>query len=251
MPENASPPNKRKRTKQVITIIIVLVAIVALVQAAKFFDLEQGFRDMLAWISGLGALGPLAFIVLYIAACVLMMPGSILTLGAGAVFGVVKGSIVVSIGSTLGATCAFLLARYLARDWVSGKLAGNEKFNAIDQAVGTEGWKIVLLIRLSPIFPFNLLNYAFGLTKVRLKHYIIASWAGMIPGTIMYVYIGSLAGDLAKLGTGEHTRTTGEWVMYGVGLLATLAVTVFVTRIAKKALAARIPLGPQQHNSSL
>lgn len=231
-----------KHTTKVIKIIIVLAVIVALVAAAKLFNLKQGFRDTLAWISGLGPLGPLIFIGLYILVCVLLLPGSIPTLGAGVVFGVVKGSIVVSIGSTLGATCAFLIGRYLARNWVSGKITGNEKFKAIDQAVGTQGWKIVLLTRLSPIFPFNLLNYAFGLTKVSLKHYFFASWVGMIPGTIMYVYVGSLAGDLAKLGTGERTRTTGEWILYGVGLLATLAVTIFVTRIARKALATRIPL---------
>jgi len=227
---------------KVIKIIIVLAVIAALVAAAKLFDLKQGFRDTLAWISGLGPVGPLIFIALYIVVCVLLLPGSIPTLGAGVVFGVVKGSVAVSIGSTLGATCAFLIGRYLARNWVSGKIAGNEKFKAIDEAVGREGWKIVLLTRLSPVFPFNLLNYAFGLTKVSLKHYFAASWVGMIPGTIMYVYIGSLAGDLAKLGTGERTRTTGEWILYGVGLLATLAVTVFVTRIARKALVTRIPL---------
>jgi uncharacterized membrane protein YdjX (TVP38/TMEM64 family) len=222
--------------------IIILVVIAALLAAAKVFDLKQGFRDTLTWISDLGPLGPLIFIGLYIVVCVMLLPGSIPTLGAGVVFGVVKGSVAVSIGTTLGATCAFLIGRYLVRNWVSAKTAGNEKFKAIDEAVGREGWKIVLLTRLSPVFPFNLLNYAFGLTRVSLKHYFFASWLGMIPGTIMYVYIGSLAGDLAKLGTGQRTRSAGEWILYGVGLAATLAVTVFVTRIAKKALATRIPL---------
>ncbi len=154
----------------------------------------------------------------------------------------VTGFISVSIGSTLGATCAFLIGRYLARDLVAGRIAGNEKFKAVDEAVGREGWKIVLLTRLSPVFPFNLLNYAFGLTKVSLKHYFFATWLGMIPGTVMYVYIGSLAGDLASLGGAGHTRTTGEWVLYGIGLLATLIVTVFVTRLARKTLSARISL---------
>ncbi len=237
---NASSRESGKHLSKVIKIVVVLVVIAALVAAATLFDLKQGFRDTLAWISGLGMWGPVIFVALYIVVCVLLLPGSITTLGAGVLFGVVKGSIAVSIGSTLGATCAFLIGRYLARDWVSGKIAGNDKFQAIDEAVGAEGWKIVLLTRLSPIFPFNLLNYAFGLTRVSLKHYFFASWIGMIPGTIMYVYVGSLAGDLAKLGTGDRTRTTGEWVMYGVGLLATLGVTVFVTRIARKALAARI-----------
>ncbi|MCF6174782.1 MAG: VTT domain-containing protein [Victivallaceae bacterium] len=97
-----------------------------------------------------------------------------------------------------------------------------------------EGWKIVLLTRLSPIFHFNLLNYAFGITKVSLNHYFFASWLGMLPGTIMYVYVGSLTGDLANLENGARTRSAAEWILYGIGLLATLAVTIVITRLAKK-----------------
>ncbi|MBW7995905.1 MAG: TVP38/TMEM64 family protein [Candidatus Glassbacteria bacterium] len=229
------------RAGALIKIVLALIALAVFILAAQRFDLQQVFRAALAWISGLGPLGLLIFIILYILACVLLLPGSILTLGAGVVFGVVKGSIVVSIGSTLGAACAFLVGRYLARDWVAGRIAGNQRFNAVDEAVAREGWKIVLLTRLSPVFPFNILNYAFGLTKVSLKHYFFASWLGMIPGTVMYVYLGSLAGDLASLGADGRTRTAGEWVLYSVGLLATVAVTVFVTRIARKSLDNRIP----------
>jgi uncharacterized membrane protein YdjX (TVP38/TMEM64 family) len=219
--------------------VLAVAAIVVLAVAAKLFDLQQVLGDAMSRIAGLGPLGPVIFAGLYILACVLSFPGSILTLGAGVLFGAVKGFIAVSIGSTLGATCAFLIGRYLARDWVAGRIAGNERFKAVDEAVGREGWKIVLLTRLSPVFPFNLLNYAFGLTRVSLKHYFFASWLGMIPGTAMYVYIGSLAGDLAGLGAAGRTRTTGEWILYGGGLLATLAVTVFVTRLARKALTSR------------
>lgn len=237
--------NKQSYIKWIkLTLVFVVIAVLAV--AAKFFNLQQVFKDILAWISGLGPLAGVIFIVIYIAACVFLLPGSILTLGAGVVFGLLKGSIAVSVGSTLGATAAFLVGRYLARGWVSTKIAGNEKFKAIDEAVAREGWKIVLLTRLSPVFPFNLLNYGFGLTKVTLKHYILASWVGMIPGTIMYVYIGSLAGDLATLGTGQRTRSIGEWILYGVGLLATIAVTVFVTHIAKRALASRVPMEKEQ-----
>lgn len=163
-----------------------------------------------------------------------------LTLGSGVLFGVVGGSICVSIGSVLGASCAFLIGRYLTRDWVSKQIEGNQKFKAIDLAVAQEGWKIVLLTRLSPIFPFNLLNYAFGVTQVSFKDYFFASWIGMIPGTIMYVYIGSLAGSLAALGSQGRSRTAAEWALYGIGLLATIALTVYVTRIAKKALDKKI-----------
>ena len=156
--------------------------------------------------------------------------------GAGAVFGVALGSFSVSISATLGATAAFLVGRYLARDVIARKIQKNEKFATIDQAVADEGWKIVLLTRLSPVFPFTLLNYAFGLTRVKLSHYVLASWIGMLPGTVMYVYLGSLV----NVGAGHRQRTTGEWVLYGVGLLATVIVTVFVTRVAKKALAKKI-----------
>ncbi len=180
------------------------------------------------------------FILIYILATVLFIPGSLLTLGAGVLFGVAWGSVWVSVASTLGATCAFVVGRYFIRDWVGKKIEKDEKFKAIDQAVAVEGWKIVVLTRLSPIFPFNLLNYAFGITQVSLRDYFFASWIGMMPGTIMYVYIGSLAGNLAALGSQGQTRTPVEWGLYGVGLVAAIAVTIYVTRIAKKALDAKI-----------
>lgn len=200
------------------------------------FNPQAILRDALQWIDSLGSTGAIAFIGLYIIATVAFLPGSILTLGAGVVFGVVWGSVYVFIGATLGATAAFIVGRYLARGWVANKIAGNKKFAAIDQAVGKQGLKIVLLTRLSPIFPFNLLNYAFGITGVSLKDFFIGS-LGMIPGTIMYVYIGSLAGNLARIGTeAQPTNPTLQWGIRIVGFIATVAVTVFVTRVAQKAL---------------
>lgn len=233
-------PAASSRPGKVLKVLAIVVVVALLLGAARYFDVQTLFRQALQWISDLGPSGLILFVALYIAACVLLLPGAILTLGAGAVFGLVKGFIAVSVGATLGATCAFLVGRYLARDWVAAKIAGSGKFRAVDEAVAREGWKIVLLTRLSPVFPFNILNYAFGLTKVGLKDYFMASWIGMIPGTVMYVYIGSLAGDLASLGAGGRERTAGEWALYGVGFLATIAVTVVVTRLARKALAEKI-----------
>jgi len=221
-------------------VILVIGAIIALLAAAKYFHVQELLRGSLEWVGNLGAWGPLIFIALYILACVLFLPGSVLTLGAGVLFGVIKGSIIVSISSTLGATCAFLVGRYLARDWVAKKISANEKFQAIDEAVAREGWKIVGLTRLSPVFPFNLLNYAYGLTRVSLRDYFFASWIGMMPGTVMFVYIGSLAGEVAKLGTEGRTRTSAEWALYIVGLIATVAVTVIITRIARDALKKKV-----------
>lgn len=207
----------------------------------EIYDVQVLLRSALEWVNGLGAVGALAFIAIYILATVAFLPGSLLTLGAGLVFGIGLGSLYVFVGATLGATAAFLVGRYLARGWVSQKIAGNLKFRAIDEAVGREGFKIVLLTRLSPVFPFNLLNYAYGVTGVSLKDYVLAS-IGMIPGTIMYVYIGSLAGGIATLGTSAQPANPGvQWAIRIIGFMATVAVTVYVTRVARKALADAVP----------
>ncbi|MEO6860764.1 MAG: TVP38/TMEM64 family protein [Microcoleus sp.] len=228
--EENSPPSNRWK------LILGIGLAVALIVAAKFFNFQGILKNALESIANLGPWGPAAFILIYIIATVLFIPGSLLTLGSGVLFGVVGGTVCVSIGSVLGATCAFLTGRYLTRDWVSKQIESNLKFQAIDAAVASEGWKIVLLTRLSPIFPFNLLNYAFGVTQVSLKDYFLASWIGMIPGTVMYVYIGSLAGSLAAIGSSGRSRTAAEWALYGIGLVATIALTVYATRLAKKAL---------------
>lgn len=219
-----------------ITLFLNIHPVLAQHTNTQSFNPQTILGNALQWIDSLGSVGAFAFIALYIIATIAFLPGSILTLGAGVVFGVVWGSLYVFIGATLGATAAFIIGRYLARNWVARKIEGNKKFTAIDKAVGKEGLKIVLLTRLSPIFPFNLLNYAFGITGVSLKDYFIGS-IGMIPGTIMYVYIGSLASNLAMIGTQtQPTNSSAQWAIRIIGFIATIAVTIYVTRIAKKAL---------------
>ncbi|MBD1945642.1 TVP38/TMEM64 family protein [Coleofasciculus sp. FACHB-712] len=235
--ESVQSPSSSK-IKRIFGFFLVAALIAALIFAAKYFNVQEQLKSALAWIDSLGFWAPLTFIVLYILATVLFIPGSILTLGAGVVFGVILGSIYVFIGATLGAAASFLVGRYLSRGWVSKQIENYPKFKAINQAVAKEGFKIVLLTRLSPIFPFNLLNYSFGITQVSLKDYFLAS-IGMIPGTIMYVYIGSLAGSIATLGAVQPKNPETEiaqWVVRIVGFIATVAVTIYVTRIARKAL---------------
>ena len=224
---------------------IALGGVVLLVALAggRALDAPALLRAALERIHDLGPWGPAIFVALYVAATVLFVPASILTLGAGAVFGLVHGVVTVWIGAMLGATAAFLIGRYLARDAVARRLEAYPAFAALDAAVAREGWKIVGLTRLSPAFPFILLNYAFGLTRVSLRDYVLASSVGMLPGTLMYVYLGSLAGDLATLGAVEPARTPAEWSLYVVGLLATITVTVHVTRLARSALQRRIDQG--------
>ena len=217
--------------------LLYLGMAIALIVAAKYVQVQDLLKQALDTIERLGPWGPALFVVVYVLATVLFLPGSALTLGAGALFGVVWGSIYVSLASTLGATAAFLVGRYLARGWVAKKIEGNASFAAIDRAVADEGWKIVALTRLSPVFPFTLLNFAFGLTSVKLRDYLLASWIGMMPGTVMYVSLGSLA----RAGAAGRKKSPAEWTLYGVGLLATFAVTIFITRLARRALAKRTP----------
>lgn len=192
-----------------------------------------------AWVAGLGVWGPLVFIAGYLVATVAFVPGVLLTLAAGAIFGLLRGTIYTLIGATLGAAASFLVARYLARARIERKIAGNARFQAIDRAVSREGFKIVALLRLSPLVPFNLLNYSLGLTRVRFLDYFLASIA-MLPGTLLYVYYGKAAGTLASAAAGHFRKGTGYWVSLGVGLLATVAVTAFITRLASRTLRQQI-----------
>lgn len=218
--------------------ILRILAGVALLVALVVLGREAGayVPRFAEWVDGLGVWGPVVFIAGYAIAVVGFIPGSVLTLAGGAIFGILKGTIYVTIAATIGATGAFIVSRNFARSAIERKLRGDKRFAAIDEAVGSQGRRIVFLLRLSPVFPFNLLNYALGLTKVRLVDYVVAS-VGMIPGTLLYVYYGKLAGDVAALAGGvAPERGAADYALLAVGLVATILVTVFVTRLARKAL---------------
>jgi uncharacterized membrane protein YdjX (TVP38/TMEM64 family) len=200
--------------------------------------MREFMASALAWTVSAGPAGQAAFVGLYVLACVAFLPGSVLTLGAGAAFGLWKGFVLVSIGSTVGAWASFLVGRYLLRDWVSRRLEKVPAFAAVAEAVGQEGWKVVLLTRLSPVLPFNLLNYGYGLTTVGLGEYTLASWIGMMPGTFLYVYLGAAVGEAAR--GGSRARTPAEWALYGGGLAATAVAAWLVGRTAKRALSAKV-----------
>ena len=215
-------------------IAIGLLVLLAIVQ----FGHEAGVYvpHFAQWVETLGPWGPAAFIVGYAVAVVAFVPGSVLTLAAGAIFGLAQGTLVVFLGATLGSIAAFLVSRYMARDAVARRVEGDRRFTAIDSAVERQGRQIVFLLRLSPIFPFSLLNYALGLTRVRLADYALASF-GMLPGTLLYVYSGKVAGELAALaGNAGVQRGASYYAVVGLGFLATVIVTVIVTRVARRAL---------------
>jgi uncharacterized membrane protein YdjX (TVP38/TMEM64 family) len=208
--------------------IMLLVVIIALVILAKMFGLGGRLGELRGWIQSLGAWGPVVFVVLYAAAVVAALPGSALTVVAGTLFGSVLGVIVVSVASTLGASLAFLVARYFARDAVAGWLSQKEKFRRLDQLTRDHGAIIVALTRLVPLFPFNLLNYGFGLTRVPFWTYVFWSWLCMLPATVLYV-VGTDA--VIKGFAGGHI----PW-----GLIAALGATGFVLAILVRAARRRL-----------
>ncbi len=225
---------KTAKTGFVLRAVAVAVVIAALLlfgrRAAAFLP---EFTD---WVDGLGVWGPIVFVLAYTAATVAFIPASLLTVAGGAIFGLAEGVALVFVGASLGATAAFLASRRLVRGAIERRVAAEPRFAAIDRAVGREGFKIVLLLRLTPIVPFVLLNYALGLTRVKLADYVIAL-VGMLPATLLYVYSGKVIGDVVEVAAGVGAeRGWGTWVVTGIGLLATVAVIALVTRVARRAL---------------
>ena len=221
--------------------VLFIVTSAVLVVPAWRTEFNGRLEAFLTSVRELGTWGPVIIGAAFVPACVFFLPGSLLTLFGGFAFGnTVRGLALVtasvSLGSTTGASLAFLIGRTAARQWIEQKLAGNSRFRAIDEAVGRQGFKIVLLARLSPVFPFNLLNYAFGLTRVSFRDYVVASWLGMLPGTILYVYLGSTAGTLADIIVGKVERSPAQQALFYLGLVATIVVTLLITRVARRAL---------------
>jgi uncharacterized membrane protein YdjX (TVP38/TMEM64 family) len=196
----------------------------------------QWMVDFIHWAKGMGAAGGALYAVVYIAGTALFFPGLPLTLGAGFLYGAVIGTLVVSPASVAGATLAFLIARYLARDWVTRRIKKYPQAAAMDRAIEKNGFKAVVLLRLQPVLPFNILNYALGLTSIRLRDYMLASWIGMFPATVLYVYLGSVMNDISDLLRGRpNSGIAGRLLLWG-GLAAIVVLVWWLGRIARKAL---------------
>jgi len=242
--DNSAPPLEPEtptagRPAAARKVLLGLMAVAALILLAR--SAGDQLPAAVAWVDELGPLGPAVFIALYVLATVLFIPGSLLTLAGGALFGLVGGLVYVFIGAFTGSCLAFLIARYGARASIEERLGSSPRFEALDRAVGHEGLKITFLLRLSPVFPFNFLNYGLGLTRVSLRDYAIAS-LGMLPATFLYVYSGRVIGDVALLAGGASPeRGAGHYAILTLGLAATVAATAVVTRTARRALASAAP----------
>jgi uncharacterized membrane protein YdjX (TVP38/TMEM64 family) len=231
--------NKQGARRTAIGRIVALVAIViTLFLAMQFLPVEQLLRSFNHWVAQMGTAGIFVFIGVYVVATVLLAPGAILTIGAGFAFGLWKGFLAVSAGATIGASLAFLIARFIARNKIEAIAQRNEKFREIDNAIGKQGAKLIFLLRLNPVIPFNLSNYLYGLTGVKFWPYALASWIGMMPGTLLYVYLGTAGKAAVSVAVGGEAVKHGwqYWTFMSVGLSATVIVTIWVTKIARDAL---------------
>ncbi len=224
---------RHRNTTWIVTALLVAAA--AFLLGRRIAIYVPAFAE---WVASLGALGPIVFIAGYIVATVAFVPGSIMTLTGGALFGIVRGSAYVFVGATLGATAAFIVSRYVARGALVRKFGHTRRFRRIDAATRHQGRRIVFLLRLSPAVPFNALNYVLGLTDVRLRDYVIAC-SGMLPVIVLWVYYGRLIGDVAGIVAGRHgAHDTTYWILTAAGLAATIVATALITRAARRALGA-------------
>jgi uncharacterized membrane protein YdjX (TVP38/TMEM64 family) len=219
--------------KKYAKLIVFALVLIAFSIAAAVFPVRDWIRNLIDWVQRLGPAGIAVFIGAYAIATVLFLPGWIFTVTAGLLFGVIGGTAVALSGATIGAALAFLIARYLVRDSIQNLAGSNPRFQAIDRAIGENGWKIVGLLRLNPLIPFNLSNYFYGITAIRFWPYVLISAIGMLPGTLLYAYLGAVG--KATLAA-KSSSSVWQYLLLGVGLGATVAVTIIISRIARNAL---------------
>ncbi len=232
----SSRPPFVSRNAGLIRLLSIIALIIGVFLIMRTLPVGEGISRMEAWIESLGGWGPAIFALIYIVAAVAMIPGALITIAAGAIFGLLWGFIAVSIGSTIGAAIGFLIGRYVARRTVQEQTKRYPKFAAVDHAIDEGGWKVIAMLRLVPLFPFNVGNYLLGLTPVKFWHYVLASWIAMMPGTFVYVYLGHVGRKGVEAAAGEAGLHPLEWALMIVGFLAAVAVTVYITKLAKRKL---------------
>lgn len=233
----------RRHAKR-IQLAALAIQLIGLLLIMRQLPLDTLADRLTSSLADLGFWGPVLVAAIYAVLTVAMVPGSPLTLAAGAVFGLWLGLLTVSIGSTLGAAMTFLIGRYVARGLVKRQLERYPPLRAVDRAIGQGGWKIVALLRLSPVIPFNLQNYIYGLTSIRFWPCLLASWLCMLPGTLMYVYLGYAAAEGVEAAASEGINWA-RMIMIGIGLVASIAVAVYTAKLARRKLDEQTDLDPQ------
>ncbi len=230
------PVPAKRAVSPLMGIIASVVFVAALLAILLYFDIHHAIIDLLHWVDAQGIVGPVLLISLMALVVVLVLPGVLLTTGAGFVFGVVEGSIYIVLGTTLGAFIAFMVARYLFGPYAADFVRRRNRLRLINEEMSANGWKIVLLTRLIPFFPGKLSNYFFGLTRFSWQGYLVGSLIGFIPFSVHNVYLGSIAADVTTLGLRNTERTGFEWILYGGGFVMTVIIVFYLNKLARRAL---------------
>ncbi len=225
------------RGRLLIAAIASTLLVAVLLALLVLFNAHERVLQLLGWLDAQGPLALVVFVLIMALVVVFLLPGALFTTGAGAVFGVVEGTIGVVVGTTIGATLAFLIARYLFGAKATKFVMAHNRLRTVSEAVAPRGWQIVLLMRLLPFFPSKLLNYFFGLTQVSLRGFVGGTFAGIIPFSLNNVYLGAIAGDIARLGASGAERTPTEWMLYGAGFVLIVGAVFYLGRLARLALA--------------
>jgi uncharacterized membrane protein YdjX (TVP38/TMEM64 family) len=220
--------------------LVVAVLAVAALAAVVLLPIGSLVSELAQSARAAGAAGVALFVLAYVVSTIAFLPGSLLTLAAGFAYGPVWGLLIASPASVAGATAAFLLGRSVLAEWAAARVGSSERMRSLQEAIAREGFVLVLLLRLSPVIPFNALNYALSLTRVRLGTYVLASFLGMLPATALYVYLGSLAPAAADLSASAGAGGSARTILYLAGLAATVAVAVIVARLARRAIARKM-----------
>jgi uncharacterized membrane protein YdjX (TVP38/TMEM64 family) len=217
-------------------IIVSVLFVTAILGVLLLLGVDEQVLRLLTWLDAQGAWASLLFMLIIVAVVVLLLPGALFTIGAGFVFGVVEGTVYVVTGTTLGAVIAFLIARHLFGERATRFVLRHNKLKLVSEELAPQGWKVVLLTRLVPFFPFKLSNYLFGLMPFTLRGFTGGTFLGIIPFSVHNVYLGSIAADIATLGTRNTDRTPLEWGLYGAGFFVAVGVVIYFNRLARRAL---------------
>lgn len=226
---------------------ILLLALAAGLYFVPWSDaeaMERLLEETRKQVDRFGYWGPVILIGLFVVATLLMLPSSLLTLLSGMIYGPILGLLVIMSATIVGSSLAFLVGRTLLRSRIERFAAKRPRFRALDRAIAERGLRIVILLRLTPIAPFNVLNYALSLTKVRLRQYMLGTLLGMLPGTALFVYLGSTAREVAQLVSGEQAWGSGATLLFFGGLLVTAGLTIYLTFVARRALQAAMDQYP-------
>jgi len=230
MGELKTASNAANRRSSLVKWLIAAAAVAVLVVFYRYLPVQEWVTSFQEWVKGYGPLGWLIFVLVYALTVFALVPGSFLTLAAGVAYGLWGFPLVIA-GATLGSAASFLAARYIFHDKVQEKVAQYPRFNAVNRAIGEGGWQVVGLLRLSPALPFSLQNWFLGITPVGFWPSQIATFVGIMPGTLLYIWVGSLGGS-----AGSDDMNIIKYIVAGVGIVATLVVTVLVTRRAQAKL---------------